>query len=202
MKITTHNMKQSGATLFTALIFLLILTLIGVTALRESGISERMATNSQISKMAYNAAESAMDTYIAEYNYQVSTVATTETEVNTKTAYLAKYVPTQSVDGWIEFCVDSSTSVIEQITGTADGSGTATPEVAADCTSTTIDGTQSAVRSKNRVNYNGCPGTCPKYSLGLGKQKISCHILEMESEGQVENATVAIDQWVSLQGPC
>ena len=84
------NYKQSGAALFTALIFLMILTLAGVTALRNSGLSERMSSNAQMSQMAFNAAESAMDRYIAEYNYNVSATATTETEVTTKVAHLAK----------------------------------------------------------------------------------------------------------------
>ena len=59
-----------------------------------------------------------------------------------------------------------------------------------------------ATVAKNRVNYEGCPGSCPKYSLGLGKQKVSCHVLRMQAEGKVDQTSATIDQWVSLQGPC
>jgi len=99
--------KQTGAALFTALIFLLVLTLIGVTALKDSGLSERMSANAQISQMAFNAAESAMDQYIAEYNSNVNAVATTETEVDDKVQRLAAYLPTQTADDSLEYCINN-----------------------------------------------------------------------------------------------
>ena len=87
-----YRNNQSGAALFTALIFLLILTLIGVTALRNSGLSERMSTNSQISQMAFNAAESAANRYKAEYNYNVHVVSLTS-QASAKNTDLIKYLP-------------------------------------------------------------------------------------------------------------
>lgn len=191
-----HN--QSGAALFTALIFLLILTLIGTTALRDSGLSERMSTNAQISQMAFNAAESAMDRYIAEYNYNVNAVAVSETEVSDKVTHLGKYLPLQTSDGWLEYCLDNNSSVLSRFT---DNSGEMIFKTPVTC-STALDGAQNAVTAKNRVSYQGCPGSCPRYSLGLGKQKVSCHVLLLEAEGTVDQTTANIDQWVTLQGPC
>ena len=103
MNITKN---QSGAALFTALIFLLILTLIGLTALREGGLSERMSTNAQISSIAFNAAESAIDRYVAEYNYNVSTIATTEDQINLKEARLTLYRPVTTATSFFEYCLD------------------------------------------------------------------------------------------------
>jgi len=206
--------KQTGAALFTALIFLLVLTLIGVTALKDSGLSERMSANAQISQMAFNAAESAMDQYIAEYNSNVNAVATTETEVDDKVLRLSAYLPTQTADDSLEYCINNQSkenannSILAQLVVdiTADPlvqkPATAGP-LSIDCGNTTIDGSvQAAVSARNRVSYQGCPGSCPRYSLGLGKQKVSCHVFLMEAEGKVDQTTAVIDQWVSLQGPC
>lgn len=198
--MVSNRNKQTGAALFTALIFLLILTLIGVTALKDSGLSERMSANAQISQMAFNAAESAMDRYIAEYNYNINAPASTEAEIDTRTAYTANFIPLDA-NSFVEYCLDNTSSVLSKIT---DSGGDQIINTAVDCEA---DGAEVyldsvATVAKNRVNYEGCPGSCPKYSLGLGKQKVSCHILRMQAEGKVDQSTAMIDQWVSLQGPC
>jgi Tfp pilus assembly protein PilX len=185
--------KQTGAALFTALVFLLILTLIGVTAMRDSGLSERMSSNAQVSQMAYQAAESAIDRYIAEYNYNVHSPALAEADVDLKIAFLSTYLPITTATSFFEYCLDQATSVKANYPLN-------TP--AGNCGTTTIDGGQNAVSARNRVTYEGCPGSCPKYSLGLGKQKVSCHVLKMEAEGTVDQTTAMVDQWVTLQGPC
>ena len=169
----SHN-KQTGAALFTALIFLLILTLIGVTALKDSGLSERMSANAQISQMAFNAAESAMDRYIAEYNYNINAPAVTEAQIDLRTTYTADYLPLQA-NSFIEYCLDDDSTVLSKI---VDGSGNQIINTAVDCETagSEIYLDSVATVAKNRVNYEGCPGSCPKYSLGLGKQKVSCHI--------------------------
>ena len=103
--------KQKGAALFTALIFLLILTLIGVTAMRDSGLSERMSANSQVSQMAFMAAESAINRYVSEYNYNVHAPAVAEADVDLKVAYLATYLPILTSDAFFEYCLDQSREI-------------------------------------------------------------------------------------------
>ncbi len=195
-----YKNRQTGAALFTALIFLLILTLIGVTALKDSGLSERMSANAQISQMAFNAAESAMDRYIAEYNYNINAPASTEAEIDRRTAYTANFIPLDT-NSYVEYCLDDTGSVLSSIT---DESGNQIINTSVDCEAADSEVYLDSVATvaKNRVNYEGCPGSCPKYSLGLGKQKVSCHILSMQAEGKVDQTTAVIDQWVSLQGPC
>jgi type IV pilus assembly protein PilX len=51
---------QQGVTLFTALIFLVMLTLLGVNAAQMSGLEERMAGNSRNRDLALQAAQSAL----------------------------------------------------------------------------------------------------------------------------------------------
>ena len=55
---TTH--KQQGAVLFISLIFLLIMTVIGISSLRSSTMDERQAGNALDRQLAFQAAESAL----------------------------------------------------------------------------------------------------------------------------------------------
>ena len=52
--------KQTGAALFTCLVLLVILTLIGVTAMTSSTLQERMAGNTLNNQLAFQAAEAAL----------------------------------------------------------------------------------------------------------------------------------------------
>lgn len=57
---TSSHLHQQGATLLTGLIFLVVLTLIGVTAARMSSLEERMAGNLRDRAIAMQAAEMAL----------------------------------------------------------------------------------------------------------------------------------------------
>ncbi|WP_445370423.1 pilus assembly PilX family protein [Methylomonas sp. HW2-6] len=63
MKLSRYNnfpSKQRGVVLFTALIFLVALMLIGNNAVQNSGLEERMAGNTRNRDMAFQAAEAAL----------------------------------------------------------------------------------------------------------------------------------------------
>jgi len=51
---------QQGAVLLVALVLLLVITVLGATALRSASLEMRMATNSQERQQAFNAAEAAL----------------------------------------------------------------------------------------------------------------------------------------------
>ena len=55
-----HRSKQSGVVLFVALILLLILSLLGVTAARMQTVEERMARNDDNRQIGQQAAEAAL----------------------------------------------------------------------------------------------------------------------------------------------
>ena len=58
---TSYSQRnQQGVALVMALAFLLILTIIGVTAMTTSSLQEKMAGNAQDRNMAFQAAESAL----------------------------------------------------------------------------------------------------------------------------------------------
>ena len=52
--------KQKGAVLLVALIMLLLLTVIGVAAMRDTNLQERMAGNMRDHALAFQAAEAAL----------------------------------------------------------------------------------------------------------------------------------------------
>jgi type IV pilus assembly protein PilX len=52
--------KQNGATLFTALIFLIMLTMLGVNVAQHSALEERMSGNTRSRDLAFQAAEAAL----------------------------------------------------------------------------------------------------------------------------------------------
>jgi len=57
--------KQHGAVLFIALIFLLLITIIGVTAMRNTGQEESMAGSSRDHNLAFQAAEAGLKICLA-----------------------------------------------------------------------------------------------------------------------------------------
>lgn len=59
-KYSSTKNSQNGAVLIVSLLVLLVLTLIGVSSLDSSILEEKMASNSQISTTAFQAAESAI----------------------------------------------------------------------------------------------------------------------------------------------
>lgn len=60
------NIEEQGAALFVALIILLIVSFMGVSAMRGSLLGERMAFNTQAREMTFQAAETAINGVIAE----------------------------------------------------------------------------------------------------------------------------------------
>lgn len=60
--------KQQGAALFVALIMLIALTIIGLTATQRSNLQEKMAANTHQLNSTFNAAESAIGAFLTEAN--------------------------------------------------------------------------------------------------------------------------------------
>ena len=62
MTISLHtNNNQQGAALITALVMLVILTMLGLSSMSTNTMEERMAANTQESNRAFQAAESGLD---------------------------------------------------------------------------------------------------------------------------------------------
>lgn len=77
MRHTTPMQQQHGAALITALSILLVLTILGVSAMSTSALQERMAGNARDAEVAFEAAEFALRQAEAFINGQTNTNAFT-----------------------------------------------------------------------------------------------------------------------------
>lgn len=68
----TTPIKQRGAALFTALVFLIILTLISITAMRSSTMELRMANNEQEHRLSLQSTQSANDAVLDSNSISIS----------------------------------------------------------------------------------------------------------------------------------
>lgn len=64
------NMKhaQSGAALFTALVFLIIITMLSLSAMRSSMLELRMASNQELKNTAFQRAQAVVDATVGDTN--------------------------------------------------------------------------------------------------------------------------------------
>ena len=73
--MTAINKKQQGSALIVSLLILLVLTIIGVTALNSTVMEEKMSSNFQTGNTAYQAAESAVNQTFANIANSFNLVA-------------------------------------------------------------------------------------------------------------------------------
>ena len=62
------NKQQTGATLIVALVFLVVLTIAGITAMQFSTMEERMASNSQFRNEMFQESQSTLEANVAAIN--------------------------------------------------------------------------------------------------------------------------------------
>ncbi|MCK5640751.1 MAG: hypothetical protein KAJ19_08135 [Gammaproteobacteria bacterium] len=73
----TQSFAQTGAALFTALVFLVIITLLSLSSMRTSTMELRMASNDQEHTRAIQIAQAAVDTVLVGNNFLVTSVGST-----------------------------------------------------------------------------------------------------------------------------
>jgi type IV pilus assembly protein PilX len=67
MNMQSHfHRRESGAALIVGLMILLLATFLAVAAMNNSGMQEKMASNAQFVNQAFQAAESAIDSKVAD----------------------------------------------------------------------------------------------------------------------------------------
>jgi type IV pilus assembly protein PilX len=71
--------RQSGAVLIISLIILLVLTIIGVTAMRSATLEEKMAANSMNHNVTFHAAESAIENALDDTGSMVQAILSGDT---------------------------------------------------------------------------------------------------------------------------
>ncbi|MDF3931084.1 pilus assembly PilX family protein [Pseudomonas citronellolis] len=82
---------QNGVALLICLVLLLLLTVVAITAATQSSLQERMAANSQQQNVAFQAAESGIQGWIAKYqtNPQIAPLSTGEVKLKDTVPYTA-----------------------------------------------------------------------------------------------------------------
>ncbi len=129
MKSPTHNtVKQQGAVLVVSLILLLIMTLIGVSAMRTTILEEKMAGNYRDSNIAFQAAEAALrdaenDVICTGAGCRTSPISGLNNFDSTCTAGLC--------DGWSTAVWTDSTKMANAVSYSAYTSAAAVPDVEA-----------------------------------------------------------------------
>ncbi|WP_196138380.1 PilX N-terminal domain-containing pilus assembly protein [Aliikangiella sp. G2MR2-5] len=76
MKNFNSLKSQQGAALFVSLIMLLVLTVLGLSSAQRSGLQEKMAANTHMQHMAFNASEAAVGAFFYEMNTNETTMST------------------------------------------------------------------------------------------------------------------------------
>lgn len=66
MKTLTMRAHQAGAALFTALLFLIIITMLSLAAMRSSMLELRMASNQELKNAAFQRAQAVVDATIGD----------------------------------------------------------------------------------------------------------------------------------------
>ena len=90
--------KQAGVALFISLVMLLVLTIIGVSAVQTTSLEERMARNSRDRLMAFQAAESAL----RDAEAFLETVVTTASFTDAGAAGLWTIAPFATTARWMQ----------------------------------------------------------------------------------------------------
>lgn len=126
-----QHTQQKGMAMIVVLIFLLVLTLLGVSSMTTTSLEERMATNSQIKTATFQAAETAITETLANTdNFYNVAASVTKSQTNNYTAgkFSASAVLALSLNGASDPIVRDEGSgfvgLLYDITATSSESGT------------------------------------------------------------------------------
>jgi len=156
--------KQQGVALFVALIMLLVLTIIGLSAAQRSNLQESMAANTHLQNMTFNAAESAIGGFLAEAN----------TGNKTLPGHMIFTLRSDSVNNQ---CYDEA-GVRSDCAGGAHLDG---------------DKARAIVSKMSVSVFDPCNRlVCGSYSLGGGSGRdIGCRIFQVDATGAVAGTSVS-----------
>ncbi len=190
------NRRQSGSALLVSLIFLVVLTVLGLTALNSGTNETQISSNLQQAKTAFYAAQSGANAYINQGNAGNDL---------TEAAHLLAL--TRAAANAADF---NSTNLADALTRCAAADGTNN----ADCDATFL---QANFKARTDTWYRGCSGPateCPGFSLGVGTTIPGCHRYQVQGTGwidldnsgsvpsSVEETQVIVDQWLSEVALC
>ena len=120
-----HRMKhtQRGTALVMALVFLLLMTMLGITAINTSTLEERMAGNTKDQNLAFQAAETALR---AGELWVESRTSEAQLTVNTANGIYDPAPATSGIENWDSVVWSGTTNLVTYpgVPGTASTTGT------------------------------------------------------------------------------
>lgn len=187
--------QQKGVALLMSLIILLILTILGLSALTSSTNQEQISSNIQQAKTSFYSAQSAVNGYTNEGNAGNDLTNNAHILALTRAAANPANINSTAAADALERCV------------AADGSNSA------NCATAYLQG---VFKARTRAWYRGCAGPateCPGFSLGVGTTMPGCHRYQVEGTGWVdmdgtaapdanEETQAVVDQWLSEVALC
>jgi Tfp pilus assembly protein PilX len=191
-----YSNKEQGSALLVSLIFLVVLTILGLTALNSGTTDTQISSNLQQAKTAFYSAQSGANAYTNQGN--------TGNDLIEPGHVLAA---TRAAANTANF---ASTNVADALTRCAAANGTNS----ADCDTTFL---QANFKARTDTWYRGCNGPateCPGFSLGVGTTIPGCHRYQVQATGwidldssgampsNIEETQVIVDQWLSQVALC
>ncbi|QGX38571.1 PilX N-terminal domain-containing pilus assembly protein [Permianibacter aggregans] len=166
--------RQEGAALLVSLIILLILSIIGISAMRGGLLQELMASNTQQVIMAQNVADAGVEAVYLAAN-QERYLENGILDKTIKGESVVRYVSQQgqvSTDATTKFDGDRPVSIMQSRVSVTGGCGA--PIV-----------------------------WCPGYSadIGGGGSTVACYAFEEDATGTVADVDARVKQWMSMMGP-
>jgi len=143
----THAPRQRGIVLVVGLVFLLVLTIIGVTALRTTALEERMAGNLQQQTIAFQDAESRVAELINTLNagtVNLSANDNCQTTIDPETNPDSKN--SKAIASFHTCPEFIGTSMAGRLTDTAEGAQTSLLHFRLESTSTTVGNATATVQ--------------------------------------------------------
>jgi len=216
LKYQSHSpaQKQQGVILVTSLIFLLILTIFGIVTLTTGTMQEKMAANSQLVTLTTNAAQSAVDAYVAEGNFIANNSIGANANLNVQIVRRTKDLTLAAVQPFVPVEANAFISCVNSVGTNLNlancvGIDFLTKSVAANAV--------AAIRSRSKAYYVSCistfcgPGMAS--SLGIGST-IGCMRFYVEGAGWIdldndglppavggEESPVFVSEWLRWQRP-
>jgi len=183
------QLTENGFVLITVLLIISIVSILGLTALRDSKLAMQMAANAQFYSTALNLADSLSSKYIVDYNLNVSNNFEQE-----KT--------TQTLAGLSELiCFYNNQLSNRKITNDVSLVTTLSLDDVQCPESKTLDD-DNFPRAKALVLDQGCLNICDGFSTTVGMNTPSCRLIKITSQAEVSKLKAVTEQWVSVIDDC
>jgi len=181
--------NQSGFVLISVLLLIMVVSILGLTALKDSRYSVLVAANDQFYTSAIHLADSVPAKFIVDYNNKIlKDSSINEDDLNSSNrnqliCFRNNQIRKRSL---------SSSELAKQDINIED----------LECLDNKTDEQQP--KSKTVIIDQGCRLRCNGFSIGIGvnTKKLACRYYKIQSKATVSNIKAVTELWVSVLEPC